>query len=814
MDFFAAIVLCGSEKSDSKLSTSVLRALADGSMSMNDAKAQPQTASAQVGDGKADRSFLLHSDDRIGFTAAVDEPSKSAALVERLQDLGAVYVSSFGGIVSGFIEPQLLKEFEKIADVKFAREEYVSTNTGSVTSKGDAAAFANKVRSTLNCAGKSIDGTGITVGVLSDSFSCKGIGAGQATNDIPSVEILEEISSCATATDEGRAMAEIVYDLAPGAKIKFCSAFNGLAAFANCIIKLQQAGCTVIVDDVFYFSEAAYQDDVVAQAVDLVKSRGVSYFSSAGNQARNAYEAPFRPTTASVTIAGYGKINNGNFHDFDPSATTQIFQRFTVPAGTTHSNTVILKWVDRYFSISGAPGALSDVDIFIVKITTGPVFTYVTSSEGGNIGGDAVEIMRPNSLAAGNYAVMILLFRGPAPALLRYTMLGGSLPGLTFKTNSSTCGGHANARGAMAVGAVNAAQTPVFGVNPPVLESFSSAGGQLVYFDTKGVLLTTPENRRKPDFSCFDGAITTFFGSGNIFFGTSAAAPHAAAIAALTLQARPALSVDEVYSILKQTAVDFLAPGYDEDSGTGLCNAAAAVNAAVNNVIVNRSAPQPCESNRCALFSATGIIPPLASTVCRSAATTCDLAETCSSASASCPSDVKKSFGDTCNDGNAATSNDICVTSDTCCGRTSTDHQLTLTGPLQSLFVSDPRTSSLGVLSCKTGQQNRRREIESSSSSSSDDSDDEVSREVAFRFQVSLDKAVDCDVEAIWFIDTQAVARAIWHKSQSKLHLTATKIGRVRFGLHNIRVELNPAGKDVCSVPLSPFTATTDVKFK
>jgi subtilisin family serine protease len=64
------------------------------------------------------------------------------------------------------------------------------------------------------------------------------------------------------------------------------------------------------------------------------------------------------------------------------------------------------------------------------------------------------------------------------------------------------------------------------------------------------------------------------------FFGTSAAAPAAAAIAALMLEAQPSLSVLEVYKILRETAIDFLDFGFDFDSGYGLCNAPAAVQVA------------------------------------------------------------------------------------------------------------------------------------------------------------------------------------------------------------------------------------------
>ena len=82
---------------------------------------------------------------------------------------------------------------------------------------------------------------------------------------------------------EGTAMLEIVHDLAPGAQLYFATAWLGAASFANNIIALANAGCRVIVDDVGYFSESPFQDDVISQAVNTVTANGVLYFSSAGN---------------------------------------------------------------------------------------------------------------------------------------------------------------------------------------------------------------------------------------------------------------------------------------------------------------------------------------------------------------------------------------------------------------------------------------------------------------------------------------------------------------------------------------------------
>src|SRR5262249_50214237 len=85
------------------------------------------------------------------------------------------------------------------------------------------------------------------------------------------------------AFDEGRGMAQIVHDIAPGAAIDFASAFNGELSFAANIEALAEAEAGVLADDVFYLEEPFFQDGPVAVAVNKVVEEGVAYFSAAGN---------------------------------------------------------------------------------------------------------------------------------------------------------------------------------------------------------------------------------------------------------------------------------------------------------------------------------------------------------------------------------------------------------------------------------------------------------------------------------------------------------------------------------------------------
>ena len=107
------------------------------------------------------------------------------------------------------------------------------------------------------------------------------------------------------------------------------------------------------------FLSPCYQDGIIAQAIDLVKARGVTYFSAAGNDARQAYEAPFRPSGSFFDI-GKGP---SEAHDFDPGPGVDTCQQYTLPQG--QRVTFVYQWDQPFFSVSGPPGSANDMDIII-----------------------------------------------------------------------------------------------------------------------------------------------------------------------------------------------------------------------------------------------------------------------------------------------------------------------------------------------------------------------------------------------------------------------------------------------------------------
>jgi len=539
---------------------------------------------------ESSNSMLRMDDGAVAMDFIATGDAKS--LLAELEELGLKQGSVYGRYVSGMLPIAAIAPAANLKSLQFARAAMATTNVGLVTSEADIAMRADVARSTFG-----VNGTGVTVGVLSDSYDNLGGAAGDvATGDLPGignplgnttpVNVLEDFSAdeFGEGIDEGRGMLQLVHDVAPGADLAFHTAFLGQADFANGIIELAEAGSNVIVDDVIYFAEPMFQDGIIAQAVDKVVADGAAYFSSAGNNARDSYESAFTPS--GVVIPEIGE-----FHDFDPGVGVDFLQSITIPVGATFI--VSFQWDSPFFSVSGGAGSPNDLDIFLVDESGTNI---LTDSAFNNIGNDPVEVfgfVNDGSFGTDQFNLAISNFAGPNPDLLKYVLFGNATIN-EYATNSSTTYGHSNAAGAEAVGAAFYQQTPEFGVNPPELEFFSSAGGTPILFDTDGNRLLEPEIRLKPGIVAPDGTNTTFFppfpgqdveGDGfPNFFGTSAAAPHAAAVAALMLEAVPDATPAQIYEALEQTALDMDDPftpgfdvGFDRGTGFGFIQADAAI---------------------------------------------------------------------------------------------------------------------------------------------------------------------------------------------------------------------------------------------
>jgi hypothetical protein len=96
-------------------------------------------------------------------------------------------------------------------------------------------------------------------------------------------------------SDEGRAMLQIIHDIAPEANLAFRTGFINSVDFAQGIMELKDAGCNIIVDDITYITEPFFRDGIVAQAVNTVVAEGLHIFLLPGISEANPMRTHFFP---------------------------------------------------------------------------------------------------------------------------------------------------------------------------------------------------------------------------------------------------------------------------------------------------------------------------------------------------------------------------------------------------------------------------------------------------------------------------------------------------------------------------------------
>jgi hypothetical protein len=604
---------------------------------------------------------------RISF----DGRTPAAALVESLKGTPGVEVIASDlnyrkGVLEAWVPTSALVSLAgKKGVLSVVGAAPMVTNVGATTSQG-------VVQHRVDTLPAGVDGSGITVGAMSDSYDTNAApnsaaldiasgdlpGAGNPNNTQP-VVVLQDSPG---GTDEGRAMLQIVHDMAPKARLGFATANGGQLNFANNIRSL--AGlpgapnavpgfkADVIVDDIIYLDEPMFQDGIIAQAVDEVAAAGVSYFSSAGNRpATQAYDSKVRivpgaPASWAGTNLNFATVPPdlyaGGFHDFNAGNGVDIAQTIQF----ANNSTLVFQWNEVYdpipptpvgapivqgvstvppggddqFTFNGTVGQLVEIFVDEDNTTTGtpnPDLTFALFDPNGALIQFVDTGTNPESLVlelpeTGTYTVLVdsfqpaqfgdYLFRVQEVAvaeqvlsdynLLFFSVVTGNFLGALAEQNLFTNRPlEIGSFGANTLQMVIArANTPsknrnvadriryvgFSGVNPQeyfsyldpvtyghncaaggngvaayaffapfVPEAFTSPGPSTIYFDKNNKRFKHPQIRLKPDMAAMDGANNTFFGGDSSadpdtfpnFFGTSAAAPHAAAVAALVLDA-------------------------------------------------------------------------------------------------------------------------------------------------------------------------------------------------------------------------------------------------------------------------------------
>ena len=469
-------------------------------------------------------------------------------------------------------------------DIRFMRPVLPYLSAGSVTSEGDKAIYANLVR--IN---DGVDGTGIKIGVISDSFNCLGnashdIASGDLPNATGMLQIVNDLNATECieygGTDEGRAMLQIVHDVAPGAQLFFRTGLRGYLDMTDAMLRLAlESRVDIVVSDINYFDQPYFQDGRLAQTADqLADTYDISYFAAAGNWNFQSWDAP-----NGFVSSGLASSTGAELNSFGTDSRNFPILTIAAVVENEKTSTFYLQWDQPFWSVSGGAGCQSDLDLFILS-SDGAILPVAATN---NIGGDAVEMWQysPNVTGVTNVTVQLAigLKSGPAPQYMK--LLCPDCPNGTFVDYSQnlypSIVGIPNAASVAGVAATNALKTPAFEPkNVPHVEYFSSSGGVPILFDTDGNRLSEPDIRMQPRFTGPDDVANTFFGTKSAgtyhFTGTSAAAPHAAGAAALLMNLAPGGSASPalIYEALELTAVGMEENGnsgkYSFQSGYGL----------------------------------------------------------------------------------------------------------------------------------------------------------------------------------------------------------------------------------------------------
>jgi subtilisin family serine protease len=206
-----------------------------------------------------------------------------------------------------------------------------------------------------------LDGTGITIGFISDSFATaetfdtSGNLDTYATNIangyLPSgVNVLKDYSEPG-ASDEGRAIAQLIHAVAPGAKLVFHTGVGGVDVFAQGIQALAAAGADIIVDDVGYnpqntpdtplnLLDLEPPNGLINQAINAVVNQGVSYFTDAGNDFPNI---PIYGHTNNPNALTVGAVYYGNAQSYSNQAYGVVIEQGQLEPFSSEGNPNSLK---------------------------------------------------------------------------------------------------------------------------------------------------------------------------------------------------------------------------------------------------------------------------------------------------------------------------------------------------------------------------------------------------------------------------------------------------------------------------------------
>jgi len=417
-------------------------------------------------------------------------------------------------------------------------------------------------------------GAGIKVGVMSDGTDSLSMlqQQGYLPNNITVV------SGQAGTGDEGTALMNVIYDMAPGVQMFFATANSSEAGMAANIETLVNTyHINILVDDTNWTDEGMFQPTEIENAIAYAASQGVLCFTAAGNN--NNFDSGTAGTWLGDFVASGSTITVGtqnypllNFGD-------GVVENTVGPqAGNTSLQGLgfILEWSDPWDCSN------NNYDLFVIQ--NGNVVGASTNQQNAQGCGG----LPPQQYIDQGFAnSSVVVAKAPSSAI-RALWLSTSRATLPQRYSDYALQGHSGSVNEVSVAATDVAYTispPAFGgggiftggtANP--VELISSDGPRVLFYDSNGNLLnTTAANPytvgggggvtvNKVDITAADG-VDTAVALYDPFTGTSAAAPHAAAIGALLKSADPYLTNADTITAMKSTALLITSPNIFQANG-------------------------------------------------------------------------------------------------------------------------------------------------------------------------------------------------------------------------------------------------------
>ncbi|MEX0676994.1 MAG: hypothetical protein WD063_07960 [Pirellulales bacterium] len=363
------------------------------------------------------------------------------SLLGKLDEMGIAIggLSRSQGVIMAWVplgKRDVIARFNHVRSLELP--EYTHSLIGSVTTAGDAVLRADDARDEFG-----VTGSGIKVGVIANGAA--NVDNSMLDDDLPSVTVNANWPGPAD-DDEGTAMLEIVYDIAPDAQLYFSSGAT-VAGMIDSVNWMVSQGVDVIVDDIGAYSEPFFEDgsDTIASTVATAIASGVTYVSAAGNDAFNHYQAAYSEGAST---------SGGNWHNFSGSDNSLLS---AVPEGTVEEPTlfhIVLQWSDAF----GSSTNNYDLFVYAVDLQGNPTGTPLASSQDvqGTNSDNALEIISLLNMGAATFLAARVKKLTAAASNRQLELFTLNADGVEYPVATDAIIGHHAVDNVIAVGAVSA----------------------------------------------------------------------------------------------------------------------------------------------------------------------------------------------------------------------------------------------------------------------------------------------------------------------------------------------------------------------